>query len=81
MPVTDVENSETAETVDIFAAVHVGENVAVIRPLDGGRAGLARGRFSVFEKPRVDVIAKPFDGFTDDPIGLRAIDRGGVDEV
>jgi hypothetical protein len=27
------------------------------------------------------VIAKTFDGFADDPIRLRAIDRGRIDEV
>jgi len=27
------------------------------------------------------VIAKTIDGFADDPIGLRAIDRRGVDEI
>jgi hypothetical protein len=81
MPVTDVEDAESAEAIDVFAAVHVGEHVAVIRPLDGGRAGLPRGRFAIFEKTGVDVIAKPFDGLADDPVGLRAIDRRGVNEV
>jgi hypothetical protein len=81
MPVTDVEDAESAEAIDVLAAVHVGEDVAVIRPFDGGRSGLTCGRFAIVEKTGVDVIAKPFDGFVDDPIGLRAIDRGRVDEV
>jgi hypothetical protein len=40
------------------------------------RAGLA-----IFEESGIHVIAKTLDGFADDPIGLRAIDRRGVNEV
>jgi hypothetical protein len=79
--VADVEDSESAEAVDVFPAVDVREDVAAVGPLDGGVERAFGARFAVFEKTGVDVVAKPIDGFADDPIGLRAIDRRGVDEV
>ncbi len=81
MTVTDVEDAETAETIDVLATVDVGEDVAAIGPLDRGVERAFGSRFAVFEKAGVDVIAKAVDGFADDPIGLRAIDRGSVNEV
>ncbi len=80
MAVPDVEDTEPAEAIDIFAAVDVGENVAAIGPLDRGVERSLRARLSVREKSRIDVIAKAVDGLADDPIRLRAIDRLGVDE-
>ena len=80
MPVTDVENPETAEAIDILATVDVGEDVAAIGPLDRGVERALRARFAVREKTRVDVVAKAVDGLADDPIRLRAIDRLGMDE-
>ncbi len=81
MAVTDVEDSEAAEAVDVFAAVDVREYVAAIGPLDGSVERALRAGLAIFEKSGVHVIAKTFDGFANDPIGLRAIDRGGLDEV
>jgi hypothetical protein len=81
MAVTDVEDSEAAEAIDVFAAVDVREHVAAIGPLDRSVERAFRAGLAIFEKSGIDVIAKPFDGFADDPIGLRAIDRRGVDEV
>jgi hypothetical protein len=80
MAVAAVEDAEPAQTVDVLAAAHVGENVARIGPLDGGVERAFCARFAVFEEAGVDVIAKRFDRFADDPIRLRAIDRGGGDE-
>jgi hypothetical protein len=81
MPVADVEDAEPAEAIDILAAVNIGEDVARVRPLDRGIERTAGARLTIFEKPRIDVIAKTVDRFADDPIGLRAIDRRGVDEL
>jgi hypothetical protein len=81
MAVPDVEDAEPAETVDILAAVHVGEDVAVVAPLDGSVERAVRAGLTIFEETRVDVVAKAVDGFADDPIGLRAIDRRGVNDV
>ena len=78
----DVEDSEAAQTIDVFAPVDVGEDVAGIAPLDGGGAKCSlRTAFAVREETGIDVIAEPVDGFADDPIRLRAIDRRGVDDV
>jgi hypothetical protein len=81
MTVPDVEDAEAAQAVDVFAAVHVGEDVAGVAPLDGGIERSLRAGLAIFEETRVDVVAKAVDGFADDPIGLRAIDRRGVDDV
>jgi hypothetical protein len=81
MAVPDVEDPEAAETVDVPAAVDVGERIAGIRPLDGGVERPLRTGLAVFEEPGIDVIAKAVDGFADDPIGIRTIDRGLMDEV
>jgi hypothetical protein len=79
--VPDVEDAEAAETIDIFAAADVGKDVPGIAPLDGGIERALRAGLAVFEKPWIDIIAKTVDGFADDPIRLRAIDRRGVDDV
>jgi hypothetical protein len=81
MAVPDVEDAEAAQTIDVFASADVGENVAGVAPLDGGVERALRAGFPVGEKTRIDVVAKSVDGFADDPIGLRAIDRRGMDEV
>jgi hypothetical protein len=80
--VADVEDPEAAETIDVLATVDVREDVTGVAPFHRGAVQRAfRARFAVFEKSGVDVIAKAVDGFADDPIGLRAIDRGGVNDV
>ncbi len=81
MAVSDVEDAEPAETIDVFAAVDIREDVTAVGPLDGRIERALRTGLAVLEKSGIDVIAKPIDGFADDPIGLRAIDRRGVDEV
>ncbi len=80
MPVADVEDAESAEAIDVFAAVDVGEDVAAIGPLDRGVERPSGAGLTIGEKTGIDVIAKTVDGLADDPIGLRAIDRLGVDE-
>jgi hypothetical protein len=80
VPVPDIEDAEAAETIDVFAAAHVGKDVARIAPLDGGVERASRAGLPVFEEPGIDVIAKPVDGFADDPIRLRAIDRRGMND-
>ena len=81
MAVSDVEDAEAAQTVDVLAAVDVGKDVAGVAPLNGGIEGSPRTGLSILEEARVDVVAKAVDGFADDPIRLRAIDRRGVDDV
>jgi hypothetical protein len=81
MAVSDVEDAETAQTIDVFAAVDVGKDVPRIRPLDRRVERAAGAGLAIFEETGVDVIAKTVDRFADDPIGLRAIDRRGVDEL
>ena len=81
MAVPNVEDAEAAQTIDVLAAVDVGKDVAGVAPLNGGIEGSPRTGLSVFEKPWIDIIAKTVDGFADDPIRLRAIDRRGVDDV
>jgi hypothetical protein len=78
--VPDVEDPEAAETIDVLAAVDVGEDVARIRPFDRRVERALGAGLAVLEETGVDVIAKAVDGFADDPIGLLAIDRLGVDE-
>jgi hypothetical protein len=80
MAVADVEDAEAAQTVDVLAAVDVGEDVARVRPLDGGVERSLRARLAVLEEAGVDVFAETLDGFADDPVRLRAIDRRGFDE-
>jgi len=80
MPVADVENSESAKTIDVLAAVDVGDRVAAVGPLDGGVERPLRTGLAVGEKSGIDVVAKALDGFADDPIGLRTIERLGGDE-
>ena len=81
MAVPDIEDTESTETIDVFTAVDIGERIPRIGPLDGGIERALRARFAVRKKARIDVIAKPVDGFSDDPIRLRAIDRLGMDKI
>ena len=77
----DVEDSEAAQTIDVFAPVDVGEDVAGVAPLDRGVERSLCSPLFIFEETGIDVIAKRVDGLADDPIGLRAIDRRGMDDV
>jgi len=81
VPVSDVEDAEPAQTIDILASVDVGEHVAVIGKLDGGIERAFGTRLAIFEKTGIDVVAKTVDGLAYDPGGLRPIDRRGVNEV
>ncbi len=78
--VTDVEDSEAAQTINVLAAVDVGENVAGVGPLDRGIERAPRAALAIFQETGVDVIAETVDGFLDDPSRLRAVDRPTVDE-
>ncbi len=62
MAVTDVEDAEAAQTVDIFASVEIAVGVgAGVGPLDD-RAGLADvARLAVLQKSGVYVVAKRLD--------------------
>ena len=80
MAVPDVEDAESAEAIDVFAAA---TSVKTLPESDHSTAASSvpfGARFAVFEETGVDVIAKRFDRFAHDPIRLRAIDRGGGDE-
>jgi len=59
MPVTDVEDAEAAEAIDIFAAVDVREDVAAIGPLDGSVERALRAGLAIFEESGIDVSRKP----------------------
>jgi hypothetical protein len=66
--VTNVEDAEPAQTIDVFFAVDVAIGIrARIGPFDDRCCALRRGRFTVLEKARIDVIAKRFDRFARDP--------------
>lgn len=75
--VTDVEDAEAAETVEILfsgnVAIAVGSGVG---PLDRRGRVFDRRRLPIFEKPRVDVIAETLDRFPRDPLRVLGGDRG-----
>ena len=82
MAVSDVENAEAAETVQILAAVYVAIGVGPgVRPFDD-RAGAADvARFAVFQEARVDVVAEALDRFARDPAGVVGRDLRLGDEI
>ena len=82
MTVSDVEDAEAAETVEIFAPVDVAIGVRPgVRPFDD-RAGAADvARFTVFQEARIDVVAETIDGFARDPAGVVGRDLRLGDEV
>lgn len=68
MAMTHVENAETAEAVDVFAALDVSVTVgAGITPFNDGAGAVYLRCFPVFQKSGVDVIAKVFNCFARDP--------------
>jgi hypothetical protein len=82
MAVSDVEDAEAAETIQILAAVDVSIRVrSGVRPFDD-RAGAADvAGFAVFQEARVDVVAETLDGFARDPAGVVGCDLRFGDEV
>jgi hypothetical protein len=80
MAMAEVEDSEPAQTIDVFATTHVGEDVAFVGPFDRGVERAARAALAVFEETGVDVIAETFDRLAHDPIGGGAVDRIAFDQ-
>ena len=65
---TDVEDAEAAQAIDVRAPGDVAIGVrSGVGPLDDGAGVACVGRFAVFEKARIDVVAKRLDGFARDP--------------
>ena len=82
VPVPDVEDAEAAEAIDVLVAVDVAVTVRTgVGPFYGGRRTVDRRGLAVFEKARIDVVAKVLDGFTRDPRGVFRRDRRLFDEV
>ena len=81
MAVTDVEDTEAAQTVDITASVEIAVGVgAGIGPLDDC-AGLADvARLAVLQKPGVYVVAKRLNRLFGDPARLFGAGIGAFDE-
>ena len=66
--VADVENAESAETVDILAPGDVAIGVrSGVGPLDDGLGAGDVRRLAVFEKAGIDVFAKSLDGLACNP--------------
>ena len=69
--VADVEDAETAETVDVFLAVDVAVAVrSGVRPLDCGCGVFHRRGLAIFEEAGVDVVAEIRNRLLRDPIRL-----------
>ena len=82
MTVSDVEDAEAAEAVEVLAAVDVAIGVRPgVRPLDDGAGAADVAGFAVFQEARVDVIAETLDGFARDPAGVVGRDLRLGDEV
>jgi hypothetical protein len=82
MTVSDVEDAEAAEAIQILATVDVAIRVRPgVRPLDDGAGAADVARFAVFEEARVDVVAETLDGFARDPAGVVGRDLRLGDEV
>jgi len=80
VPVSNVEDAEAAQAIDVLAAVDVGENVSGVGPLDRRIERALCAALAVFEETGIDVIAETVDGFLDDPSRLGAVDRPAVDD-
>jgi hypothetical protein len=77
----DVEDAETAEAVDVLAAVNVAVRIgAGIGPFDDGGRMVDGRRLAVFQEPRIDVIAKGLDRFARDPLRVLRRDLLFADE-
>jgi hypothetical protein len=82
MAVSDVENAETAEAVEVLFAVDVAISVGSgVGPFDGRGGVLDRRRFPVLEESRIDVISEVLNCFACDPRGLFRRDRRRLDKV
>jgi hypothetical protein len=79
---SDIEDAEAAQEVDVFAAAQVAERVAAgVSPLDGGVGRAVRGGLAVFEEAGIHVIPKGVDRLARYPSGLGRFDRGARDHV
>lgn len=66
--VSHVENTESAQAIDILAAVDVAvTGWTGIGPFNNRRGLFCRSSFAVLEKTGVDMVAKGGNGFTGDP--------------
>jgi hypothetical protein len=55
--VPDVENAESAQTIQVLATRHVTVRIGPgIRPLDYGRSAIGVGCLAVFEKSGINVV-------------------------
>ncbi len=81
MTVADVKDAKAAQAVQIRVSEYVAVGVRPgIRPFNN-RAGLARiGRFPVFEKSGINVIAERVDRFASDPRCFGGSDVGFRDQ-
>jgi hypothetical protein len=82
MPVSNVEDAEPAQAIDVLAPAYVAVGVrSGIGPLDYRFGAFRVGRFPVFQEAWVDVIAKRFDRFARDPRRVGRCDLPRVDEI
>src|SRR5579863_1246463 len=82
MAMPDVENTETAETVDVFAAADVAIRIRPgVGPFDDGLGAFDGAGFAILEKTGVDMLAKCVDCLARDPARLVRSDLRQRDEV
>ena len=80
MAVPDVKNTEAAEAVDVLAPLNVPITIwTCVAPFDNGAGAVYFRGFSIFEKTRIYMVAKVFNGFACDPRRLFARDRCCLD--
>ena len=77
LAMSDVEDAETAQAIDVLASVDVAIRVrARVRPFDDRGCAVRIRRFAVEKKTRVEMVAKRLDGFFGYPARFRRVDRG-----
>jgi hypothetical protein len=82
VPMPDVENPETAQTVEVLAAVDGAEGVGPgIGPFYNRGSMLQVGRLAILEKPGIDVIAERGDGFARNPFRFFRCDLALRDQL
>ncbi len=80
MAVTDVKDTEAAQTVDITAAVEIAVRVGPASAHSSDCAGLADVALAVLQKPGVYVVAKRLNGLFGHPARLFGAGIGAFDE-